>query len=87
MQGCMPPWLSTVNACTIPKLKTVENENLTSWLYNFYEFAKTGFFYRSDACLLPCSQISVKSVLQAVVQSLNLFNFFPSICYEDFRKL
>ena len=71
MQGCMPPWLSTVNACTSPIMKTKENENLTSWIYDVYTFAKTGFFYQSAACLLPCSQISVKSVLQAAVQVLN----------------
>ena len=79
MQGCMPPWLSTVNACTNPILKTEANINITYWMNNFHKFAKTGFFYRSDACLLPCSQISVKSVLQAVVQALNQNHFpFPS---------
>ena len=71
MQGCMPPWLSTVDACTTHVLKTKGNENLTSWMHDFYKFAKTGFFYQSAACLLPCSQISVKSVLQAAVQVLN----------------
>ena len=66
--GCMPPWLSYESICTEPISMKPAYKSLTNWLVLLYQRSKTGFFYDSNTCALPCNQISVKTVLQAVLQ-------------------
>ena len=65
--GCLPPWLSRVEACTSHIIRnTTAKEDLSWWFHTLYARSKIGSSYQSTSCLRPCKYISVHSVLQDV---------------------
>ena len=70
--GCMPPWMSEKDQCTGPVLRPQGPPEFLEWFNYLHTAAKTGFFYQSESCLLPCSRISVNTALIEVRNVKNL---------------
>ena len=61
--GCMPPWMSDKDQCTGPVLRPQGPPKFLEWFNYLHTASKTGFFYQSESCLLPCSRFSVNTIL------------------------
>ena len=62
--GCMPPWMSQQDRCTGPVRSPKDRPEFIQWFNSLHPQAKTGFFYKSDSCSLPCSKFSVQTIFR-----------------------
>ena len=56
--GCMVPWMSDKDTCRTPIPRLPAHQDVISWLKQTYQYAFTGFNFRSMACRLPCHLLS-----------------------------
>ena len=62
--GCVPPWMSDKDRCTGPVIMPRSNLADLKWFRYLIDQAITGFFYKSDSCLLPCDRFSVQTIFR-----------------------
>ena len=56
--GCMVPWMSDEDQCSVVMKRLPEHEDIFKWLKLVYYWSWTGSGYRFSSCSLPCTMVS-----------------------------